>query len=38
MELAGLNPEAHRQTKLKSRQGLIDAVRAAIEEEFEVFA
>ena len=38
VELAGLNAEAHRQTKLKSRQGLIDAVRTAIEQEFEVFA
>lgn len=35
-ELAGLNAEAHRATKLKSRAGLIDAVRAAIEDEFEV--
>ncbi len=34
--LAGLNPEAHRATKLKSRAGVIDAVRAAIEDEFNV--
>jgi len=38
LELAGLNADAHRQTKLKSRRGLIEAVRAAIEQEFEVFA
>jgi enoyl-CoA hydratase len=37
-ELAGLNPEAHRATKLKSRADLIDAVHAAIEEEFKVGA
>lgn len=37
-ELAGLNAEAHRATKLKSRSGLIEAVRAAIEDELEVFA
>jgi enoyl-CoA hydratase len=35
-ELAGLNAEAHKATKLESRAGLIDAVRAAIEDEFEV--
>jgi enoyl-CoA hydratase len=35
-ELAGLHPEAHRATKLKSREGLIEAVRAAIDEEFQV--
>jgi enoyl-CoA hydratase len=34
-ELAGLNAEAHEATKLKSRAGLIDAVHAAIEDEFE---
>ncbi len=34
--LAGLNPEAHRATKLKSRAGVIDAVHAAIEDEFNV--
>jgi len=34
--LASLNAEAHRATKLKSREGLIDAVHAAIEEEFTV--
>jgi enoyl-CoA hydratase len=33
-ELAGLNAEAHKATKLKSRSGLIDAVHAAIEDEF----
>ena len=37
-ELTGLNAEAHRATKLKSRGGLIDAVRTAIEDELEVFA
>ncbi len=35
-ELAGLNAEAHRATKLKSRAGLIEAVHAAIEEELGV--
>jgi len=35
-QLAGLNAEAHRATKLKSREGLIDALHAAIEEEFNV--
>lgn len=33
-ELAGLNAQAHRETKLKSRAGLIEAVHAAIEEGF----
>jgi enoyl-CoA hydratase len=33
-ELAGLNAEAHKATKLKSRAGLIDAVHGAIEDEF----
>jgi len=37
-ELAGLNAEAHRATKLKSRARLIDAVHEAIEEEFNVAA
>jgi len=37
-ELAGLNPEAHRATKLKSRGDVIEAVRTAIRDEFEVFA
>jgi enoyl-CoA hydratase len=37
-ELAGLNAEAHKATKLKSRAGLIDAVHAAIEDEFNVVA
>jgi enoyl-CoA hydratase len=37
-ELAGLNAEAHTATKLKSRAGLIDAVRTAIEDEFQVHA
>ncbi len=37
-ELTGLSVEAHRATKLKSRGRLIDAVRAAIEHELEVFA
>ncbi len=32
-ELAGLNPEAHRATKLKTRAGVIAAVRAAIAAE-----
>jgi enoyl-CoA hydratase len=34
-ELAGLNAEAHRLTKLKARAGVIAAVRAAVREEFE---
>jgi len=33
-ELAGLSAEAHAATKLKSRAGVIEAVRAAIEAEF----
>lgn len=33
-DLAGLNAEAHRATKLRSRAGTISAVHAAIEEEF----
>jgi enoyl-CoA hydratase/carnithine racemase len=33
-ELAGLNAAAHKATKLKSRAGLIDAVHAAIQDEF----
>lgn len=37
-QLAGLNAEAHRATKLKSRDGLIDAVHRAIEVEFAVAA
>jgi len=37
-QLAGLNPEAHRATKLKSRADLIEAVRTAIEDEFTVAA
>lgn len=36
--LAGLNAEAHKATKRKSRAGLIDAVHAAIEDEFKVAA
>jgi enoyl-CoA hydratase len=36
--LEGLNAEAHRQTKLKSRAALINAVHAAIEDEFSVAA
>jgi len=36
-ELAALNPEAHRATKLKSREGVIDAVHTAIEDEFGAF-
>ncbi len=35
---AGLNAEAHKATKLKSRAGLIDAVQAAIEYEFKLAA
>ncbi|MHB8233675.1 MAG: crotonase/enoyl-CoA hydratase family protein [Solirubrobacteraceae bacterium] len=34
-ELATLNTEAHRATKLKSRASLIDAVRTAVKDEFE---
>ncbi len=37
-ELAGLNAEAHRATKLKSRTGVIDAVHRAIEDEFAIAA
>lgn len=37
-ELAGLNAEAHRATKLKSHAGLIEAVHAAIEDEFKLAA
>ena len=37
-ELAGLDAEAHQATKLKSRSGLIDAVHAAIADEFKVAA
>jgi enoyl-CoA hydratase len=37
-ELSGLNAEAHRATKLKSRAVLIDAVHAAIAAEFNVAA
>jgi enoyl-CoA hydratase len=37
-ELAGLNAEAHKATKLKSRGGLIDEIHAAIEHEFKVLA
>jgi enoyl-CoA hydratase len=33
-ELAGLNAAAYKATKLKSRAGLIDAVRVAIQDEF----
>lgn len=36
-ELAALNPEAHHATKLKSREGVIDAVHTAIEDEFGAF-
>lgn len=32
-ELAGLNPEAHRATKLRTRAGVIAAVRAVVEAE-----
>jgi enoyl-CoA hydratase len=32
-ELAGLNAEAHRATKLKTRASLIDAVHGAIQDE-----
>jgi enoyl-CoA hydratase len=34
-DLAGLNDAAHKATKLKSRASLIDAVHAAIQDEFE---
>ncbi len=37
-ELAALNAEAHRATKLKSRVGVIDAVHRAIEDEFAMAA
>lgn len=37
-QLAGLNAEAHRATKLKARNGLIDAVHRAIEDEFAIAA
>ena len=37
-ELAGLNAEAYIATKLKSRAGVIDAVRCAIEQEFQLVA
>jgi enoyl-CoA hydratase len=37
-ELAALNAEAHRATKLKSRAGVIAAVAAAIQDEFGVAA
>jgi len=36
--LSGLNTEAHKATKLKSRAGLIDAVHAAIAAEFNMAA
>jgi enoyl-CoA hydratase len=37
-ELASLNADAHKATKLKSREGLIAALRAAIEDELTVAA
>jgi enoyl-CoA hydratase len=37
-ELAGLNAEAHKATKLRSRAGVIDAVHTAIEDEFKLAA
>jgi enoyl-CoA hydratase len=36
--LAGLNAHAHKATKLKSRASLINAVHAAIEDEFKLAA